>query len=155
MKQKLIALARAPRWLVYSCMSLLLLTIPVRSQPMKDSDRDQEAIRSVIEQQLQAFQQDNASAAFSFASPGIRAKFGTPQDFLRMVQVTYPSVYRPRSVMFERLGLVNGLLAQELLLLDPAGKLVRALYVMEKQPDGSWKIGGCYLVPVEADGEVI
>jgi hypothetical protein len=107
---KLAFLARLPRWLVYTLMSLLLLTIPVRSQPMKESDRDQVAIRSVIEQQIQAFQRDDANAAFSFASPGIRAKFKTSNNFLQMVQMTYPSVYRPRSVMFERLGLVNGIL---------------------------------------------
>jgi hypothetical protein len=46
---------------------------------------------------------------------------------------------------------MRGILTQPVLLLDPEGVLMRALYLMEKQPDGTWRINGCYLIPVEGE----
>lgn len=110
---------------------------------------DRTEIRSVIEAQLQAFQNDDAEAAFGFASPSIREVFSTAKNFIQMVQQSYPAVYRPRSVIFEALTNLQGVPAQPVLLLSEAGVPVRALYLMEKQPDHSWKISGCYLTSVE------
>lgn len=143
------------RWFAQLGLAALLLTLPVKSQPMSDTSSDAQAIRSVIEQQLQAFQRDDAKTAFSFASDEIRQKFGTAENFLKMVQVAYPAVYRPRSIMFERLGYVDGTQVQEVILLAPDGNLIKALYMMQRQPDGGWKIGGCVLVPVKNVGETI
>lgn len=116
---------------------------------MEITDSDRTAIRLVIESQMQAFQNNDAVAAFSFASPGIQDTFKTPENFLEMVKTYYYAVYRPRSVVFDDLALVNGALGQPVLLLDPHGQPLRALYQMEKQSDGSWKINGCYLIPIE------
>ncbi len=41
---------------------------------------------------------------------------------------------------------------QQVMLMDTDGKLSRALYVMERQPQGIWRIVGCYLLPIEQDG---
>jgi Domain of unknown function (DUF4864) len=116
---------------------------------MNLSDPDRSAIRSTIEFQLQAFQRDDANAAFEFASPGIQAMFGTPESFIEMVRLSYPPVYRPRSVLFESLTELQGMPAQPVLLLSESGVPVRALYLMEQQDDRQWKINGCYLIPVE------
>lgn len=116
---------------------------------MQITDRDRTAIRSVIERQLEAFQNDDAIIAYSFASPGIQGTFQNPENFIQMVKTYYPAVYRPRSVLFDDIALVNGDLAQPVILLDPNGVPMRALYLMENQPDGSWRINGCYLVPIE------
>lgn len=121
---------------------------------MQLTDSDRTAIRSVIERQLEAFQNDDAETAFSFATSGIQATFQTPGNFLRMVKIYYEAVYRPRSVVFDDLALVNGDLAQPVLVLDPNGVPMRALYLMENQPDGSWRINGCYLVPIEGQAIV-
>lgn len=111
---------------------------------------DRYTIRTVISQQITALQQDNAELAFSFASPAIQSRFGTAENFLAMVKTAYAAVYRPRSVMFQNLTTVQGIPAQEVILLDPDGNLVKALYLMERQPDETWKIGGCYLMPVQS-----
>jgi hypothetical protein len=116
---------------------------------MKITESDRAAIRSVIERQLQAFQNGDAMGAFAFATPGIQRQFGSSENFMRMVQTAYPAVYRPRSVLFEDLIHMKEALTQPVLLLDPEGVLVRAIYLMEKQPDATWRINGCYLVPVE------
>ncbi|MCL1475801.1 DUF4864 domain-containing protein [Argonema antarcticum] len=116
---------------------------------MQITDTDRIAIRGVIESQLEAFQIDDAITAFSFATPGIQATFQSPEMFMEMVTTHYQAVYRPRAVVFDDLAIVNGYLSQPVLLLDPDGVPMRALYVMENQPNGSWRIHGCYLVPVE------
>ena len=117
---------------------------------MDISDNDRRSIRTVVEAQLCALQQDDAETAFSFASPGIQAMFRTPERFLHMVQQSYEPVYRPRSVIFEDLATLQGTPTQPVLLLSPQGIPVRALYLMERQPNGVWKVNGCYLVPVES-----
>lgn len=111
---------------------------------------DREAIRSTIERQIAAFQRDDAVEAFSFASSGIQAQFSTPEKFMRMVRVGYPQVYRPRAVMFQDMTIVEAQPAQKVMLMSADGELAMAIYVMQQQPaDGSWRIHGCFLVPVE------
>jgi hypothetical protein len=111
---------------------------------------DSASIRGVIEAQMAAFARDDASAAFAFASPAIRAQFGTPDNFLHMVQAGYPPVYRPRSVSFAGARHVQEFIVQEVDLIGPDGAGVRAFYLMERESDGSWRING---VTLAADGE--
>jgi Domain of unknown function (DUF4864) len=120
-----------------------------QAKQMQITESDRVVIRSVIESQLQAFQEDDAVSAFAFASPGIQETFQTPEKFLEMVKNYYKAVYRPRSVLFDDFAIVNGTLAQPVLLFGPDEVPVRALYLMEKQPDNTWKIHGCHLVPIE------
>lgn len=106
------------------------------------------AIRQAIEQQIVAFREDNAVAAFSQAAPGIQVQFGTAENFVSMVKAAYPPVLSPRSVVFENLEEVEGLPAQQVMLMGADGELVRATYLMQQQVMGDWKIAGCYLVPM-------
>ena len=101
------------------------------------------------EDQLAAFQADDAIRAFSHASPMIRRAFGTPSNFLRMVVTGYPPVYRPRAVEFQDIVTFRGAPTQRVFLVGPDGQSVIALYVMELQAGGVWKIDGCYLVKAE------
>jgi hypothetical protein len=118
---------------------------------MDMTEADSQAIREAIEQQIAAFQQDDAVRAFSQAAPGIQMQFGTAENFVRMVEAAYPQVYRPRSVMFEGLLEIEGLPSQQVMLLDETGQLIRATYVMQQQSQGDWKIAGCYLTPMGYD----
>lgn len=105
---------------------------------------DRQTIRFVIEQQLLAFQQDDAAKAFSFASEDIQAKFVLAENFLAMVKLAYPEVCSPRAVLFETLA-DDHTPIQEVLLLAPNGDLVKAIYLMHRQMDGTWRIDGCLL----------
>lgn len=116
---------------------------------MEVSNTDSVNIRSVIEHQLAAFKKDDAQGAFGFASPAIQTQFGTPENFMQMVKTSYPAVYRPRSVFFEKITTIQGNITQPVLLLAPDGIPLRALYFMEKQPDNTWRINGCFLVSLE------
>jgi hypothetical protein len=128
-------------------LPLAAVTVAAPARAEAPSASDQSAIRSVIERQIDAFQRDDARAAFDFASPMIREKFGDAQTFLNMVRRGYAPVYRPQAVEFRQLGEVHGRLAQRVFLIGPEGRGVVAFYFMEKQPDGTWRIDGVYIAP--------
>lgn len=129
---------------------MLVLAVALAMQPaiamaQSVSDSDRAAIRSVIESQLDAFQRDNSAEAFSYASPEIQSLFGTAETFMNMVRDAYPPVYRPNSFEFRTLDTVRGNPVQDVFLIGPDGTPVIARYLMEKQPDGRWRIDGCIL----------
>ena len=115
------------------------------------SDADRDSIRGVIESQLAAFQRDDGAEAFSYAAPGIQRKFGNPDVFMQMVRSGYAMVYRPREVEILDLRINGSTIQQDVLFVGPDGKPVIAVYTMEQQADGSWRIAGVYLrsVPQE------
>ncbi len=116
------------------------------------STTDRAAVRVVIENQIAAFQRDDGVEAFSYASPTVQDIFGNPENFMRMVRNGYRPVYRPRQVFFQEAVLHQGQLVQALLVTDQEGEVVLALYTMEQQPDGSWRIGSVVLLPTKATG---
>jgi hypothetical protein len=124
---------------------LLLALAPGPDWAQAVSPADARAVREVIEAQLEAFKRDDAARAFSYAAPGIRATFGTPENFMAMVREEYAVVYRPRSVRFDAPMMAGGELVQPVHMTDAEGRAWLALYPMEQQSDGSWRINGCQL----------
>ena len=133
-------------------LALLLLLLPLEiaglaaAEGAAEGPADGAEIRGVIERQLAAFGRDDGPGAFAFASPDIRQRFGTPEIFMDMVRRHYAAVHRPSDVDFGPLRETPRGLAQEVWLTGPDGRAVTAVYIMERQPDGSWKIDGVYLV---------
>jgi hypothetical protein len=106
---------------------------------------DQAAIRHVVEAQLAAFQRDDGAEAFGYATPILQQKFGDAANFMAMVKGGYPAVYRPRAVTFDKLVDTAMGPDQILRVIGPDGHAYTAHYIMEKQPNGTWMINGCYL----------
>jgi hypothetical protein len=107
------------------------------------------ASRHVIEDQIKAFLKDDAGAAYAFAAPGIKARYPDKDVFFAMVKKSYEPVYHPGNYAFGRSRSVNdgAMILHELLITGHDGKNWRALYKLERQPDGSYKIGGVAIVP--------
>jgi len=129
---------------------LLFLLAPGLAPAQAVSAADARAVRAVIEAQLEAFRRDDAPRAFSYAAPGIRDSFGTPEKFMAMVREQYAVVYRPRSVSFEEPLMAGEDLVQPVRMTDGYGRAWVAIYPMAKQPDGSWRINGCHLARLPA-----
>ena len=110
------------------------------------SSNDKAEIQSAIRGQLDAFQRDDAAAAFAFAAPAIREMFGTPENFIGMVRNGYAAVYRPREVEFRDLVTIEDIVVPQVLVVGQDGRPQIALYTMERQSDGVWRINGCTLV---------
>lgn len=111
-----------------------------------DARSEEAAIRSVIESQIEAFRADDGPRAYSYAAPGIKDMFRDDTRFMAMVRQGYRPVYRPRDYTFGALRDTPHGPVQEVFVVDEAGVSWVALYSLEQQPDGSWKISGCHLV---------
>jgi len=110
------------------------------------STADRAEIRTVITQQIEAFRHDDGEAAFAFASRSIQEQFGNPDRFLDMVRRAYPAVHRPRAVDFAELLTGDNTVVQQVELVGPEGEAALALYSMERDSAGLWRISGCTLV---------
>jgi hypothetical protein len=104
------------------------------------------AAQSVIRSQVEAFSHDDASAAYSYAAPAIHEMFPQADLFMFMVQRSYAPVYRHKSFEFGEAAVTDGRVAQRARIIDENGEVWEALYTLEQQPDGSFKIIGCVLL---------
>ena len=136
----------APRFALFLAL-LMLAAFPAASRAEDPSvgPGDAAAIRSVIADQLAAFLRDDQTAAFADASPTIQTIFHDPDTFMQMVRSAYQPVYRSRGVEFRELATIEGHLIQRVYMVGPDGTAVLADYEMQRQPDGSWRINGCYI----------
>ena len=113
------------------------------AEPLEPGDRA--AVRLVIERQLAAFADDDAEQAFSFASPKIQEMFITARNFMDMVRIAYPVVYRPANLSFQVPYFQGNEVLQTVEMRDAKGMGWTALYTLLRQPDGLWRINGCVL----------
>ena len=108
---------------------------------------DWQAIRKVISQQLAALRAGDSGRAFSYASPGIQAQFGDADTFLAMVRGAYSPLLVARYTEFLEGAVIDGLVIQPLRLIAPDNTVLVALYTLEKQSKGGWRISGCRIAP--------
>lgn len=137
-------------WAYLLAASLLALTVGASPVSAKGASKglasaDAKAIRVVIEAQLDAFARDDADQAFAYAAAPIRAMFGSPANFLRMVKTGYPVIYRPLSVTFLKPEVIDGDTLQSVQMSDQDGQVWVAHYHMQRQKNRSWLINGCQL----------
>jgi hypothetical protein len=107
---------------------------------------DVAAAQSIIRSQVEAFARDDATAAYSYAAPGIHERFPEAEIFLGIVRNSYAPVYRHKSFEFGEVRSADGKIAQQVHIVDSDGVPWEALYTLEQQDDGSLKISGCMLI---------
>ena len=135
------------RKLAFSLLILLAIAAaPHGSRAQSASDADQAIFKQIITDQIAAFNADDSARAYSYAAPTIQALFPSPEIFLSMVKNGYRPVYRQKSFAFGEITEAAGRPVQHVTIVDATGKLWTALYTMQKQPDGSWRISACVLV---------
>lgn len=125
--------------------ALLVCTLLAFATPATAGD-DVAAAQGVIRAQEQAFAHDDAAAAYSYAAPAIRQLFPQAGIFMTMVQSRYAPVYRHKSFEFGEARTEGNWVAQRVHILDANGEGWEALYTLEQQADGSYKITGCTLL---------
>ena len=101
----------------------------------------QDAIR-----QMKAFSRNDGVAAYSFAAPNIKRIFPTVETFMDMVTGGYGPVHRPRNYAFGKVQEMSATsIVQQVLIVGPDGKDYEAIYTLELQPDGTYRITGVSL----------
>jgi hypothetical protein len=130
---------------------IALLAFPLSPSAQAVSEAEAQEFQRIITGQLEAFNADDVAAAYAFAAPSIRLMFPNPEIFMSMVKKGYPPVYRRQAYSFGHIDhAMGGAPTQHVTIVDVKGKVWTALYAMEQQPDGSWKIVGCRLVEAPA-----
>ena len=102
--------------------------------------------QSVIRAQEQAFARGDAAAAYSYASPAIKKLFPQADIFMVMVQNSYAPVWRHKSFEFGEARIEGKWVAQRVHIVDADGEAWEAMYTLEQDADGSFKITGCSLL---------
>jgi hypothetical protein len=113
--------------------------------PAQAGEAEISAAQSTIAGQLQAFLADDGVGAYAFAAPSIKRMFPTVQSFMSMVENGYAPVRRPRNYAFGKSEERGDTVIQQVLLVGPDGKDYEAVYTVERQPDGTFRITGCSL----------
>ena len=132
----------------------ILIALALTSSAACADEADRKAVRETIERQIAALRRDDPAAAYAEASPQIRSLFPSPETFLAMVEKGYAPIRRPRSYRFETSEETGAdEIAQALSLQDDTGIDWLALYTLQRQPDGQWRITGCRLK--KAPGEKV
>ena len=123
-----------------------LLTMLLLSLTPALAGDDATAAKDVIRAQEQAFGRDDAASAYSYAAPAIKEIFPAADIFMAMVENSYAPVYRHKSFEFGETKVEGDWIAQRVHIVDANGEAWEALYTLEQQGDGSYKITGCSLL---------
>jgi hypothetical protein len=106
-------------------------------------------IQSVIADQLDAFGKDDDTRAYDHASDMIKQLFPSKSIFMEMVRTGYPPVYRAKSWSFAEPTTTETGISQIVKLTDEQGRIWNALYTLERDSTGQWKITGCRILKSE------
>jgi len=130
-------------------MRALFLSLAIIVSMCTSASASEFGFSTVISSQIQAFKDGDVEAAFSFASPEVQSNFGTAENFVAMVQSTYPMIWRPADFMFLGQKTHDVFAMQEVIFFDSYGKGFTFIYEMIDLA-GSWKINGVFQVNKEA-----
>lgn len=126
--------------------ALLLASLSFSAWGAELSESDSTAIQKIVRQQIDALANDDALSAFALASTDTRTRIGTPDDFLQLIKKEYDPVYRHRLALFSPPQMVNGKTYQLVRLTDLDSHVWIAVYLLDRDEVGDWKIEGCQLV---------
>lgn len=132
----------------FFCTATLSNILPDREDNLEQLEyRKSISIRDVIRKQIEAFKRKQISAAFDLATPEIQDQFRTSDIFFQMVIKNYAVILTHKTWTFGNLTKIrNEQYIQTVNFYEKDGRVVKALYVMEQQPEGTWRIGGCKLI---------
>lgn len=122
-----------------------LVILPALAAAAFAGDAEVRAAQGTIDAQIRAFRDNDNAAAYDYAAPGVKRIFPTVDSFMAMVTGAYQPVYKPRSFSFGEAKEAGASVAQQVLVVGPDGKNYEALYMLELQPDGRYRITGVSL----------
>ncbi|MBA3449155.1 MAG: DUF4864 domain-containing protein [Pseudaminobacter sp.] len=114
--------------------------------PASSGEAEIKAAQGAIDGQLKAFSLNDNAGAYEFAAPNVKRIFPTLDAFMGMVTGAYQPVHKPRNYAFGKAEEMSPTsIVQQVLLVGPDGKDYEAVYTLELQPDGSYRITGVSL----------
>ena len=124
---------------------LIIVTFLIISSLAKSEisyEKEFDETQFIIESQIQAFLDENAELAYSYAAPLIKMKFNNPLEFMSMVKNYYEPVYNPKQFYFIDARYFEGAIYHQLQVISQQDESFLATYSLI-QDEGKWKISGC------------
>jgi hypothetical protein len=116
------------------------------ASPCLSGEAEIKAAQDVIDSQLKAFIANDGALAYSYAAPNIKQIFPSAEIFMEMVSKGYAPVRQPKDYFFGKVHETSPTsIIQQVILTGPDGKDYEAVYTLELQPDGTYRITGCSL----------
>lgn len=132
-----------------AALVLALITVVAwASSPAADDSSKDADIQETILRQIEAFANNDGEQAWSYASEGIKRRFGSSEVFVNMVREVYPAVHQATAIEFTERVPHGAFEIQVVRLQGPDGKRWDAYYRMV-MTEGDWKIAGVRLHPAE------
>ena len=132
-------------------MILIIITFLSISSLAKSEisyEKEFDETQFIIESQIQAFLDENAELAYSYAAPLIKMKFNNPLEFMSMVKNYYEPVYNPKQFYFIDARYFEGAIYHQLQVISQQDESFLATYSLI-QDEGQWKISGCAVYPMQ------
>ena len=130
---------------------LIIITFLIISSLAKSEisyEKEFDETQFIIESQIQAFLDENAELAYSYAAPLIKMKFNNPIEFMSMVKNYYEPVYNPKQFYFIDARYFEGAIYHQLQVISQQDESFLATYSLIKD-EGNWKIAGCAVYPMQ------
>lgn len=126
--------------------TLLALLLIAATLPAFAGDAEVESAQSAIDGQIKAFLAGDNAGAYSYAAPNVKRIFPTLEIFMGMVTSGYQPVYKPQSFSFGKVKELSATsIVQQVMVVGPDGKDYEAVYTLELQSDGKFRITGVSL----------
>lgn len=140
------------RWFFAMLFLLAGLALPLSSASAAEqvSEEDRRAIRAVVQSQLEALAVDDAEGAFALATADTRNRLRNSDTFLQIIKQRFTPIYRHQMAIFSVPEVIAGRMVQIVRLTDKESAVWLAIYQMQKEADGTWKIDGCRLIETTA-----
>jgi hypothetical protein len=126
-------------------VALVLSLCCVQSAAQENHGKAAQAVMLVVQSQLLAFAEDDAETAFSLATESTQSLARTPNDFLKVIKQRFTPIYRHRNAVFSEPEIIEGHALQVVQLIDHDNLVWIAIYEVEREADGTWKVDGCQL----------
>ena len=131
---------------ILTIITFLSISSLAKSEISYEKEFDETQI--IIESQIQAFLDENAELAYSYAAPLIKMKFNNPLEFMSMVKNYYEPVYNPKQFYFIDARYFEGAIYHQLQVISQQDESFLATYSLI-QDEGKWKISGCAVYPMQ------
>ena len=130
-------------FIIFTCF---VISSSAKSEVSYENDFNE--TQAIIEGQIQAFLDEDAELAYSYAAPLIKMKFNSPLEFMSMVKNYYEPVYNPKQFYFIDSKYFEGSVYHQLQVISQKDESFLATYSLI-QDDGKWKISGCAVYPMQ------
>lgn len=113
------------------------------------TDGDVLQIRRLVRDQLAAFRAGDSGVAFDMCTDTIRETFGSAVELMSTISSNYPALVAPRQVHFGEFVITPDGLAVLLFLVGTDLVTREALYLVQQDERGCWRVNGCMMTDEE------